>query len=55
MDKGKFVHPSKQTLGAYLDEWVAGLRLEPSTLASYKKNIRLHLKPYDLGKTPLAA
>ncbi|MBT2234465.1 hypothetical protein [Nonomuraea sp. NEAU-A123] len=30
--------------------WVAGLRLEPSTLASYKKNIRLHLKPYDIGK-----
>ncbi|MER7362657.1 tyrosine-type recombinase/integrase [Nonomuraea wenchangensis] len=55
VDKGEFVQASKQTLGAYLDEWVAGLRLESSTLASYKKNIRLHLKPYDLGKTPLAA
>ena len=38
--------------GAYLDEWAAGLRLGPSTVASYRKNIRLHLKPY-LGAVPL--
>ncbi|MFI9552363.1 tyrosine-type recombinase/integrase [Nonomuraea endophytica] len=55
VDKGEFVEPSKQTLGAYLDEWVSGLRLEASTIASYKKNIRLHLKPHGVGATALAA
>ncbi|MEV6032764.1 hypothetical protein AB0L65_16515 [Nonomuraea sp. NPDC052116] len=29
MDKGEFVQAGKQNLGAYLDEWVARLRLEP--------------------------
>ena len=43
--RGELVDPSKQPLGAYLDEWAAGLRLAPSTVASYRKNIRLHIKP----------
>jgi hypothetical protein len=30
-DKGELVDPSKQQVGAYLDEWLAGLRLAPST------------------------
>ncbi|MFI6499873.1 tyrosine-type recombinase/integrase [Nonomuraea typhae] len=55
LGKGEFVEPSKQTLGAYLDEWANGLRLKESTIASYKKNIRLHLKPYGIGKMALAS
>ncbi|MFQ1002606.1 tyrosine-type recombinase/integrase [Modestobacter sp. SSW1-42] len=49
-EKGQWVEPSKQRLDAYLAEWVAGLRLSPSTIASYAKNIRLHVNPY-LGST----
>ncbi|WP_326826438.1 tyrosine-type recombinase/integrase [Streptosporangium sp. NBC_01756] len=52
-DKQEWIDPSKQPLGAYLDEWANGLRLAPSTVASYKKNIRLHLKPH-LETVPLA-
>ena len=52
IDKGEWVDPSKQPLGGYLDEWTAGLRLGPSTVASYRKNVRLHLTPY-LGAVPL--
>jgi integrase len=52
--RGELVDPSRQPLGAYLDEWAAGLRLAPSTIASYRRNIRLHLAPY-IGTVPLAA
>ncbi len=52
--RGELVDPSRQPLGAYLDEWAAGLRLAPSTVASYRKNIRLHVAPR-LGTVPLAA
>jgi integrase len=52
--RGELVDPSRQPAGDYLDEWAAGLRLEPSTVASYRKNIRLHLKPA-LGTVPLSA
>src|SRR5262249_41014792 len=41
-------------VGAYLDEWLAGLRLAPSTVASYRKNVRLHLAPH-IGAVPLAS
>jgi integrase len=51
-DRQEWVDPSKQPLGKYLDEWADGLRLADSTVASYKKNIRLHLTPY-LGTVPL--
>ncbi|MQA86681.1 MAG: tyrosine-type recombinase/integrase [Streptosporangiales bacterium] len=54
VDRNEWVEPSKQPLGEYLDEWAAGLRLADSTVASYRKNIRLHLKPY-LGGVPLAS
>jgi integrase len=50
--RGELVDPSRQPVGAYLDEWAAGLRLAPSTVASYRKNIRLHIAPA-LGTVPL--
>jgi integrase len=54
VDKGELVDPSKQLVGAYLEEWLAGLRLAPSTVASYRKNVRLHIEPY-IGTVPLAS
>lgn len=53
-DRQEWIDPSKQPLGAYLDEWADGLRLAPSTVASYRKNIRLHLAPY-VGTVALAS
>ncbi|MBN1092720.1 hypothetical protein JKP75_09240 [Blastococcus sp. TML/M2B] len=50
---GEWVEPSKQRLDAYLAEWIQGQRLSPSTLASYRKNIRLHIDPY-LGAQSVA-
>ncbi len=50
---GEWVEPFKQRLDAYLEVWLQGQRLSPSTLASYRKNIRLHVDPY-LGATPVA-
>ena len=44
-ETGAWVEPSKQRLDAYLTEWVSGQRLSASTLASYRKNIRLHIDP----------
>lgn len=51
-ETGEWVHPSKQPLGAYLAEWLEGQRLAPATLASYRKNVRLHIAPR-LGATPM--
>jgi integrase len=52
---GGFVNPSKQSTGEYLAEWLAGQsQLRPSTMASYRKNIRLHLVPH-IGAIPLAS
>ena len=34
------------TIGEYADHWVAGLRLQNSTIQGYKKIIRNHLTPY---------
>ncbi|HET9969830.1 MAG TPA: tyrosine-type recombinase/integrase [Streptosporangiaceae bacterium] len=50
--RGELVDPSRQPTGAFLDEWAEGLRLAPSTIASYRKNIRLHIAPA-LGAVPL--
>ena len=50
---GEWVEPSKQRLDSYLAEWVQGQRLSPATLASYRKNIRLHIDPH-LGAQPIA-
>lgn len=54
-----FSQPSKLAFGEYLATWLDGLRLAPSTVASYRKNVRLHITPYlgavELGKlTPQA-
>lgn len=35
-----------QTVEAYLNGWLDGLRLAPSTVASYRKNVRLHVIPH---------
>src|SRR3712207_3443210 len=50
---GEWVEPSKQRLDAYLAEWIEGQRLSPSTLSSYRKNVRLHVDPY-LGEHMVA-
>ncbi|WP_222267198.1 Arm DNA-binding domain-containing protein [Modestobacter marinus] len=51
-ETGDWGHPSKQPLAAYLTEWLDGQRLAPATLASYRKNVRLHLAPC-LGAVPM--
>src|SRR3954467_1018603 len=51
-ETGEWVHPSKQPLAAYLAQWLNGQRLAPRTLASYRKNVRLHIAPR-LGATPM--
>jgi integrase len=53
IEMGEWVEPSKQRLDAYLAEWIQGQRLSPATLASYSKNIRLHIEPH-LGVQPIA-
>jgi integrase len=52
--KTGYAEPSKQLLADYLSTWLGGLRLAPSTVASYRKNIRLHATPY-IGAVPLAS
>ena len=52
--KGEHVDPSRQPLGAYLDEWLDGLRLRPGTIASYRRNLRVHVVPA-IGAVPLAS
>jgi len=52
VESGQWVEPLEQRLDAYLEEWIAG-QLKPSTLSSYRKNIRLHVTPY-LVATPVA-
>lgn len=51
--RGTHVAPQKTTLGDWLDQWLDSLRLAPSTMASYRKNVRLHIRP-KLGAVPLA-
>jgi integrase len=52
LSTGTHVMPSKLTLGEWLDQWLDSLRLAPSTMASYQKNVRLHIRP-KLGAVPL--
>src|SRR5690242_12421659 len=52
--RGEWIEPSKQPTAEYLETWLSGLRVAPSTLASYRKNIRLHVTPY-IGSLPLAS
>ncbi len=50
--RGTYIEPAKITLDAWMAEWLDGLRLGPSTMASYRKNARLHISPY-LGSVTL--
>jgi len=43
--RGTHATPSRLTLGDWLDQWLDSLRLAPSTMASYRKNVRLHIRP----------
>ena len=52
--RGGFTEPTKQPLADYLATWLDGLRLAPSTVASYRKNVRLHISPR-IGSVPLAS
>jgi integrase len=47
INKGNHVEPSKLTVSAYLDEWLAGasVALRPSTLDSYRRNVGWHIDP----------
>jgi integrase len=44
--RGTHVVGKRGTVAEYFTEWVGGLRLRPSTLASYRKNIRVHVVPH---------
>lgn len=46
VDRGTHVAPSKVTVGEHMATWLDGLRKEPSTVASYRKNVRLHVTPH---------
>jgi len=46
---GTHVAPNKVTVGEHMGTWLDGLRLEPSTVASYRKNVRLHVTPHISG------
>ncbi|QNG38733.1 site-specific integrase [Geodermatophilaceae bacterium NBWT11] len=52
VETGQWVDLSKETLTAYLAEWIGAQRLAPSTNSSYQKNIRLHIDRH-IGRTPL--
>ena len=52
---GMAFKPSEKSYSDYLDEWIenyGNLELAPNTITSYKKKIKLHIKP-DLGKNKL--
>jgi len=46
VDKGSHVAPNRVTVEQHFTLWLDGLRKEPSTIASYRKNVRLHVLPY---------
>lgn len=54
VDKGDWINPSQMPVSEYLATWLDSLRLAPSTVASYRKNVRLHINPY-IGKMPIAS
>lgn len=47
IDSGTYTAPSKQTLGQWLDAWIATYcgSVKPRTLEIYKSDIRVHIKP----------
>jgi integrase len=56
LQKGDYVQPSKETLRAYLHEWLDSARanLKPSTWESYKMNVETHVIPR-LGNVAMQA
>lgn len=46
VQRGEHVAPNRVTVADHFGQWLDGLRKEPSTIASYRKNVRLHVVPY---------
>lgn len=47
--EGTFVKPERVTVAEYLDRWLDSLAtsgIRPSTIASYRRNLRLHVLPH---------
>jgi integrase len=53
--KRTWTEPSKQPFGEYLVTHLDGLRLAPSTLTSYRRNVRTHVLDYPIASVPLAS
>lgn len=47
LDRGEYIEPSRVTYGAFLADWLPGIRntIRQSTYESYERNIRRHLVP----------
>ncbi len=48
LQHGTYVRPQRITFGAYLDDWLATLAIagrRPTTIAGYRRLIRVHVKP----------
>lgn len=43
--RGISVDPTRQTFGEFVEEWLSGLQLRPSTIHSYGRNLRVHVVP----------
>lgn len=55
LQHGTYVRPQRVAFGAYLDDWLAMLVAtgrRPTTIADYRRQIRLHVKPA-LGDLPI--
>jgi integrase len=54
VNRGTYVAPQDETVGAYLDRWIAGHEgeLKPSTAASYRAKIDSYLRPA-IGHEPV--
>jgi len=46
VDSGNHVAPNRITVDQHFSMWLDGLRKKPSTVASYRKNVRLHVVPH---------
>jgi integrase len=56
-DEGRPVPNARLTLGAYLEQWLAGLPasgLKPSTIAYYRRYVRFHVLTSELSRKSLA-
>jgi integrase len=57
VDEGRPVPDARLTLGAYLEQWLAGLPasgLKPSTIAYYRRYVRFHVLTSELARKSLA-